>query len=165
LIGLPGSGKSHFQRDLQRRTGAVALESDVWRKRLFSHPVYSREESGVVFYRIRSAASRLLATRQSVIVDATNLSERERQPYYRLAGKHGAKLQLVHLVAPERVTRERLSARQAKVESLDNSDAGMDVYERMRGDFQAIRRPHLVVDTSLDISPAVEAVAKAMESS
>jgi predicted kinase len=164
LSGLPGAGKSHFQRELRRRTGALALESDAWRKRLFGRPTYSNVESATVFCRIRAVAARRLSQGQSVIIDATNLTEWERRSYYRIARRSGAKLLVVRLIAPEAVVLDRLQRRSAQHAGYDNSEAGIDVYRRMKRNWRRIGVPHIVVDTSCDITPALIAVAKAMES-
>jgi hypothetical protein len=163
LCGLPGAGKSHFQRALRLQTGAVALESDALRKLLVGAPTYSGEENGRLFRAIRSATRRLLAGGYSVIIDATNLTERERRPFYRIAERLGARLYVVRVTAPDDIVYARLDRRLAGDRGADNSDAGREVYERMREAWRDIPRSHLVVDSSADIGPAVQALAKAME--
>ena len=60
ISGLPGTGKSQFARELQRRTGAVVLESDALRRLLFEKPSYSWQESRRLFAAIHAVAERLL---------------------------------------------------------------------------------------------------------
>lgn len=163
LSGLPGSGKSYFQRRLRDRTGAVVLESDALRRLLFGCPTYTREENARLFRAIHSVADRLLRSGRSVIIDATNLTEWERQPYYKMADQHGARLLIVQLTAPDAVIRERLERRAAGVGGPDQSQADTQVYERMRGDWEEISHAHYTVDTASDITAAVAAVAEAME--
>lgn len=163
LSGLPGSGKSYFQRRLRERTGAVVLESDALRKLLFGRPTYTPEEHARLFRAIRLAADRLLRSGRSVIIDATNLTEWERLPYYKMAERLGVRLLIIRLTAPEPVVRARLERRAQGVDETDYSDADVSVYDRMQRGWEEISRAHYSVDTSQEIAPAVEAVAQAME--
>ena len=83
-----------------------------------------------------------------------------RRRLYHIADKHKAKLILVHLQAPPTVVHERLEARVKGNQSQDLSDAGPDVYERMRRDAEPIGRPHISIDTSADIEPAIAAILR-----
>lgn len=161
LVGLPGAGKSTFARALRDRTGSTALESDAVRAELFAQPQHTRQESGVVFDEIRRRAARELALGRGVIIDATNLIERERAPLYALAGDERARLVVVRLAAPDAVLRARLAARAG---SSAVPTAGITVLQQMRPARQPVRRPHFVVDTSRDTAAALQAVISEMRS-
>jgi predicted kinase len=163
LVGLPGTGKSRFAEALRQRIGAVVLESDDLRKRLVSRPTYSAEESRRLFEAIHGAIDRLLEAGAAVVLDATNLAEREREPLYTIAEVRGARLILTRLVAPGDVVRERLTRRREQADT--RSDADIDVYERMRSREQQIRRPHYVVDASRDVEPLLARIAREIEGS
>ncbi len=160
LVGLPASGKSRVADQLRARTGAVVLESDALRRLLFRRRTYSAVESDRLFAAIHAAIDQLLADGVSVIFDATNLAEAERRPLYEIAGRRGASLVLVHVLAPEPLARRRLARREAAGDG--NSEADLRVYERMLARVEEISRPHHVVDTSQDIRGAVAAIAKEM---
>lgn len=162
LVGLPGSGKTRLARMVRERTGAVVLESDYLRRLLFGRPTYSQEESRTLFRAVHAAADRLLERGAAVILDATNLLEREREPLYAIAERRGARLVLVRLVAPRWLTHRRLRARQVAAGD-EYSEAGIAVYERMRFAEQPIGRDHIVVDTSKDVRPAVDRIVEEME--
>lgn len=163
LSGLPGSGKSHFCRRLASRYPMASLKSDALRKALFRQPTYSAEESRRLFSACHLVLSRLLARGIPTIFDATNLRQVHRRQVYRIADKHNAKLILVHLQAPPAVVRERLEARVKGLHPQDFSDAGPEVYERMQHDVEPIDRPHISVDTSADIEPAIAAILQQLE--
>jgi predicted kinase len=163
LVGLPGTGKSHFAEALCQRTGAVVLESDTLRKRLVARPTYAAAESRRLFEAIHGAINRLLQAGAAVVLDATNLAEREREPLYAMAEARDAQLILVRLAAPGPMVRERLARRQQN-DIETQSDADVDVYERMRFRQDRIRRPHYVVDTSRDIEPVLATIAREMGS-
>jgi predicted kinase len=163
LSGLPGSGKSHFSRRLASRYPMARLESDALRKALFGQPTYSPDESRRLFAACHLVLSRLLARGIAAIFDATNLREMHRRQVYHVADAHNAKLVLVHLQASPAVVHERLETRLKGPHSQDLSDAGPEVYGRMQRDVEPIGRPHISVDTSADIEPAIAAILHQME--
>ena len=160
VSGLPGSGKSHFCRRLVSRHPIASLESDALRKALFGRPTHSAEESRRLFAASHYVLDRLLGAGISALLDATNLREVHRRQLYDIADRHGAKLVLVSLRAPAAVVSERLAARARRADPADLSDAGPEIYERMRSEDEPIERPHIVVDTSADIEPAIDAVLR-----
>lgn len=160
VSGLPGSGKSHFSRQLGQRFPLARLESDALRKALFPTPTYSSQESARLFAACHQVLDRLLAQGIPAVLDATNLREIHRRQLYRIAEKHGAKVVLVSLKAPPWLVRRRLKARQLRANPWDYSDADIAVYERLRGQAEPIQGPHIVVDTSGDIEPGLQAVLR-----
>ncbi len=76
VSGLPGTDKCCFCRKLAERLPLVVLESDTLRKILFSAPGYSLAESSRLFQAICQLIEKLLQKGASLILDATNLSER-----------------------------------------------------------------------------------------
>jgi len=159
----PGSGKYHLCRRLASRYPMASLKSDALRKALFGQPTHSAEESRRLFAACHLVLSRLLARGISTFFDATILREMHRRQVYRIADEHNAKLILVHLQAPPAVVHERLEARVKGLPSHDLSDAGPEVYERMRHDVEPIGRPHISVDTSADIEPAIAAILQQLK--
>ena len=158
VSGLPGSGKSHFSRELCRRHPLAHLDSDALRRALFPNPTHSAQESARLFAACHELLDRLLDRGVSTVLDATNLREIHRRPLYPIAERHGAPLLLVRIQAPPALIRRRLESR-ARVEG--HSD--IEVYERMRKLAEPIRRPHIAVDTSRDIEPALDELAREMQ--
>ncbi len=162
LVGLPGAGKTWLAAELRRRTGAVVLESDDLRALLFGRPTYSVDESRRLFAAIHAAIEDILRRGASVILDATNLAEGEREPLYRIAEATGARLVVVRVVAPRWLIHRRLARRTLRIEP-SRSEAGVLVYERMRRRFEPIERPHFRVDTSRDTAAVIDAIVREME--
>ena len=145
LVGLPGCGKSTLAGRLAPAIGAVVLESDALRWRLFQHPDYSPEESARLFAAIHEAMEQLLLQGHSVILDATNLREQDRRPVEAIAGTAGARLLTVWVTAPAATIEARLRRRATE----DPTRAGIDVYLRMTRLFEPpAPAEHLRVDTS-----------------
>jgi predicted kinase len=164
MIGLPGSGKSHLARAIAARVPAVVLDIDALRAALFEDPQHTAQEHGRLFPALHALMDRLLERGITVIVDATNLKETNRTPYYKIAAEHGAKLLLVRVWARMPVIRRRLLAREEAPDPADRSTATLEVYERMREGAQRVRRRHISVDTSADIRAAVDKIAALLQS-
>jgi predicted kinase len=164
MIGLPGSGKSHLARAIAARVPAVALDIDDLRRVLFEDPKHTAKEHGRLFPALHVLMYRLLARRITVIVDATNLKDANRKPYYKIASKHAAKVLLVRVWARTPVIHRRLLVRTESPDTADRSTATLEVYERMRVGAQRLREPHISVDTSADIGGAVDKIVALLQS-
>ena len=161
VSGLPGTGKSYFCRRLAERTPIIILESDVMRKTLFPSPTYSMTESARLFQAIHHLIEHLLKKGIPVVLDATNLSERNRERLYHIAYQLDARLVMVRVEAPFEVVQERLRNRANGTGSEeDQSEADWAVFQRMKTSVQQIRRHHFAVDTSRDIAPVLEKIVR-----
>ena len=160
VSGLPGTGKSYFCSKLAERLPFITLESDALRKVLFSSLTYSLQESSRLFQACHRLIEQLLRRGFSLILDATNLSERHREYLYSIADHLDVKLVLVWVEAPPQLVRERLKGRRNEE---TKSDADWVVYQKMKSSVQPIRRNHYVVDTSRDIIPVIDKIVRAAE--
>ncbi len=160
VSGLPGTGKSYFCTKLAERLPLVILESDALRKELSPSPSYSAPESARLFQVLHLVIERLLKKGISLILDATNLSERYRERLYNIADHLEAKLILVRVEAPPEVVYERLKTRQTGANPENKSDADWSVYQRMKPSVQKINRNHYAVDTSRDITPVLDKIVR-----
>jgi hypothetical protein len=158
VSGLPGTGKSHLCRELVKFLPALLIESDAVRKMLFNSPTYSFEESRHLFRLIHKLIEKLLSKGISVILDATNLTERNREYLYDIADRLKAKLILVKVTAPSALARQRLMKRQ--IDILNQSDADVAVYEKMLPAVEEIQRKHITVNTARDISSAIQKITR-----
>ena len=148
LVGLPGAGKSTFARQLAPLIDAVIVESDALRRLLFERPNHADAENKRLFRAIQAVVLRLLLDKRNVIVDATNLRETHRKPYRDIASTTGARLQVVHLTAPENVILDRLAGRRDRPDPQDASRAYEAVYAMLEQQEEAPRGQHLRIDTS-----------------
>jgi predicted kinase len=158
LTGLPGTGKSYLSRILASKLQLVILESDAFRKILFSHPVYSWRENERLFLAIYVLIEELLKKGVSLVLDATNLSERNRKKLYHIAENTKAKFILIKLEAPSEVVRERLKNRMK--DSVNLSEADWEVHQSMKLKVEGIRHKHYVVNTAEDINPIIDTIMK-----
>jgi predicted kinase len=163
VSGLPGAGKSFFCRKLAEKLPFLILASDALRKVLFPTPQYNEQENKRLFSACHVLIEELLRKGIPVIFDATNLLEHHREYLYRAAERAGAKLILVWVEAPPEVVRQRLLAREKTAIPEYHSEAGWEVYNKMKPHRQKISRNHLVVDTSHDITGAVDKIIRATD--
>lgn len=160
VSGLPGTGKSFFSRQLADKLPCTILESDAIRKKLFPHPTYAATESVGVFRFIQQKTEELLGSDKSVIVDATNLTERHRQSFYRAAEKTSAGLIIVQVDAPPEIVKDRLKSRIEHPVANERSDADWAIYQKMKSTVEKIKLPHFVVDSTRDITPVITRIVK-----
>jgi predicted kinase len=162
ICGLPGTGKSYFCHRLAERLPFAVLESDALRKVLFSSPSYSAEESSCLFRSCHLLIEELLREGIHLILDATNLSESRRERLGHIASRLEARLIMVGVEAPPSLVRQRLRVRGEGNDLQNSSDADWNVYQRMKASVQRIRRNYFAVDTSGDISPVIDKIARAV---
>lgn len=158
LAGLPGSGKSTFASEVVARQPFLVLESDRLRKTLVRQPEYTADEHSRVFRSCHRLIDEFVGKGYPVMLDATNLSQRNRRPVIAIARRHDVPLAIVVVTAPPEVVRRRLMGRENGMDPETWSDAGVDIYARMAPAWQPVRRPHFEVDTSRDTAPALQQV-------
>jgi predicted kinase len=158
VSGLPGTGKSYFCRKLAEKVPLLVLESDRLRKLLFRRPGYSRDESARLFKAIHELLRGLLQSGMNVVLDATNLEEHHRERLYHIVDQLNVRLIIVRLKAPAEVVQERLQGRAVGLDPSDHSEADWVVYRKMKPFADPIRRSHFQVDTSKDITPALDKI-------
>jgi hypothetical protein len=160
VSGLPGTGKSYFSRRMAERVPLAIVETDAMRKVLFPTPAYSGVESARLFRACHALIEDLLRDGVPVLFDATNLVEANRERLYNIAHKTNAKLILVRMEAPLEVVSQRLLKREEGNAQGDSSTADLSVYRRMASSVEPIRRNHFTVDTSRDITPVIDKIAR-----
>ena len=163
VSGLPGTGKSFFCHKLAERLPFLILSSDALRRILFSPPLYNEEENKRLFPACHALIEELLTQGIPIVFDATNLLERHREYLYRAAEKAGARLILVCVEAPPEVVRQRLLAREKGFALQSESQAGWEVYRKMKPHREEVSRNYFVVDTSKDITAAIDKIVRAIK--
>ena len=139
--GVSGSGKSHRTGHLlELFPGAIRIRSDVERKRLFGlgplddsgsalgQGLYAPDASARTYQRLYDLADGLIAAGHPVLVDATFMKRAHRQPFRKLADRHGVPFILLDCAADPDTLRARVVARRARGD--DAAEADVEVLER-----------------------------------
>jgi len=139
VAGLPGSGKSYFARHLAQELSARYISSDQTRKSMGLSGHYDEKSKQKVYDRLYHLADEALKEGRSVIVDATFHRKERRKAFEELAKQHKALFLLVLIKADEALIRERLE------KPRPDSEAGFEVYEKIKREFEDIEPDHLFI--------------------
>lgn len=80
IVGLPGSGKSAYAKELSEKTNAKICSSDAIREEL-NGDINSQSNNEEVFKLLHKRIKEYLANGESVIYDATNINSRRRKAF------------------------------------------------------------------------------------
>lgn len=139
--GLAGSGKTTVSSALAQRIGALRIRSDVERKRLagleararsaspLGGGLYAAQASERTYAHLAECASALLASGQSVIVDAAFLARAERERFAAIARAGDFPFRIVVCTAPVEVLRARVEARQARGRDASEADPAVLAFQ------------------------------------
>ena len=162
LMGQPGVGKSHCARLLCARLRAAHVSSDQLRSRLFIAASYAPDESATIFRAADALVDLLLSEGHRVVLDATNLLQRNRAAATETARRRGVPIIHVRIVADEREVLARLAERRRERRAGDHSDADETIYRRM-ATFEPPEGGHLELMNGPDLEAGIERVAKEVE--
>lgn len=160
LSGLPGAGKTTFALALARVLDFEHLESDAVRARLFRVPRHSPWESARVFAEVERLAASALAAGRTALIDATNLTPRDRRRFYQLATHSGRPLLAIRLTAPI----DELARRLAEPR-VGASTAGIDVMRLMLPRVHPFPARSLIIDTRYPLDPSLRLLARILKES
>ena len=163
LVGAPGTGKSTLARSILDRFPGTLVQTDAVRKQLFATPKYTAAESRRVYAEAQRRIRRGLEREVRVLFDATNLREANRRSLYGIADRATARMLVIVAWAPEEVIRARMDSRKAGPDPLDYSDADWAVYLQLRRTADPIQQPHLLVNTTVGLEPALRAIRRHLE--
>jgi predicted kinase len=150
FAGLPGSGKSTLARLLAAELGAVRLDKDEWRARMFGGAgvAYTRAQDDEVMARIHGEVERLAqAGAREVVLDGRTYSRRAQVEALRAcAARAGAELVLVECVCALEVARARVERERALgAHPAANRDGAL--VARLAAEAEPISAPKFVLAT------------------
>ena len=145
ICGLPGVGKTTFAKKLAPLINAVVLSTDQIRKELIEFPTYEKDERKLIYDVMILLAKYLHNSGINCILDATFNKE-----YSRMEVKSKLKIQdcnffVIECLCPENVVIPRLTNRRD-----DFSDAGIEIYQKMKKIYEPVKIKHITIDTSSD---------------
>ncbi len=145
FVGIPGSGKTTFARQLAKKLDAVVLNSDslriwMWGSReavpssYRDGPEVKKHSNMLTFGAMNYAANQIVATGRSVVYDCNANHYYEREEKYRLAEEHGAVALTIRIKVPYEVSLERVQSRE---ESHDQRQMSAEKAKEVLGRFVA----------------------------
>ena len=141
VLGLPGSGKSYFASRLAEVFQADYINSDQMRKEMFSKRIYSKQEKRAVYDAMLEKMKTVVKLNKDLVIDATFQREDSRQLFMRqLRGK--VEFFFIEITANPHLIRRRLK------KERPFSEADFEVYEMTRQQWQAVREPHLSLEST-----------------
>lgn len=155
LCGLPGVGKTTVGEMIAERTGGRLLRTDVVRKELFAEPTYSEGETETVYATLFERAVGAAADGRPAILDGTF---RDRGLRERAAA--AAERADVPVVFVEVTCEAETAVRRIRERTDDESDAGIEDYDRFRDIFDPLEREHATVDNSDSLEATREQVER-----
>ncbi|MGM1049719.1 MAG: AAA family ATPase [Bacillota bacterium] len=113
LVGIPGSGKSHYAKELCKRQRAAHVATDSIRNRLFGSES-KQKNTYAVFDEAFAEIDHALQTGRNVVFDATNVSRDRRFKF--LKRFKDVPVECHVCITPYEIVRERIQARKRRID-------------------------------------------------
>lgn len=113
LAGIPGSGKSHYAKELCKRERAVLVATDAIREKLFGSET-RQKNTYRIFDEAFAEIERALATGRNVVFDATNVA-RDRRVQFLKRFNH-VSVECHVCITPYETARQRVRERKRRIE-------------------------------------------------
>jgi predicted kinase len=160
MAGLPGTGKSTLARELAMHTGGRVLSKDEFRHALFTaHEIeYSSRQDDFCLQLMLKTAAYLLGEDASrfIFLDGRPFSRRYQiQNVLDAAASLHQPSKILECVSSEGTARQRIEKDSAgSAHPAGNRD--YQLYLEVKGHFETITHPKLVIDTDQPLSTCVE---------
>ncbi len=145
MSGLPGTGKTSVAEELAGHLDVEKLTTDELRRRMDTHPDYSKKHKRSVYAALMKEAGKRLEQGDSVILDGTFFKRDMRRQAEELTRDRHDVFFLIEVICPEDIVKERIEQRYQA--GTDASEADFNVYKIMQKQFEKIDHPSFVVDT------------------
>jgi len=145
VCGLPGVGKTTFAKKLAPLINATVLSADKIRKELILLPTYEKDERRLIYDVMMLLAKYLHNSGANCILDATFNREKSRTEIKKKLGIQDREFFVIECMCPENIIISRLKERKN-----DYSDAGVEVYQKMKKIYEHVKGKHVTIDTALD---------------
>jgi predicted kinase len=141
FVGVPGSGKTTFARQLAAELNAVTLNSDAIRVSMWGsreavwathkNPAERARGNKLTFGALDYAAGQVLAAGYSVVYDCNANKYAERSKMAKIALKYGAESILVYIKTPHELAIQRITRREEAHDAISqNPEKAQELVER-----------------------------------
>ena len=139
VMGLPGSGKTYFARELALKVNARHISSDTVRFNLEKAGTYDEKSKFTVYEVMLELLEEAIKSRENVVLDATFYKEELRQRFEAKAKQLNTPIYFIEVKAAEAVIKERISKRRP------DSEADFQVYLKVKDSFDPVLVEHLTL--------------------
>lgn len=115
MVGIPGSGKSHYAKELCKQHRAVIVSTDSIRERLFGNES-KQKNTYLVFDEAFIEIENVLESGRDVVFDATNVSRDRRHKFLKKFKDVSVKCYVCS--TPYEVARERIQSRKRRIDDM-----------------------------------------------
>jgi tRNA uridine 5-carbamoylmethylation protein Kti12 len=156
MAGLPGTGKSTIARVLAAELGGIVLDKDRVRAALFSEPwiEYSRQQDDFCVEILLQAAAYLLAAPHVppfLFLDGRVFAFRyQAERIVAWTTNTGCRLKIIHTICSDETASQRL-----QVGHHLAGNRNYDLYRKLKGRFESIEHPQLMLDTEQSLESSV----------
>jgi predicted kinase len=159
VMGLPGSGKSFFAKNLANKIDAEYLGSDELRKELGLMGNYHLGIKLSVYEEMFNRAKKIHKSGKSLVLDGTFYLQQVRDLFLFLSKTTSWQCFIIHVTAPEELIAKRLS------KPREDSEADLEVYMKIKSEFEPILEDHLVINsTDTNLNESLEEALKFIKS-
>lgn len=138
LVGYPGSGKSHFARELSSRYNFSVISGDRIRSIIFSQPAFSRQDEDTIKDVALYQLEELFKTKRPVIFDADGTTKQARLHLAKLAKDANYRMLTIWVQTDAETAFIRSSRRsQSKVGDKYTVNLSRELFEQLCKQFTA----------------------------
>lgn len=141
IFGLPGTGKTYFAEHLAKEENAVHLNTDIVREKLGFKGQYDEKTKQQVYNELFKQAKIELQKGADVIIDGTFHLKRRRKQVERMAVEMKQEIFFIKITADEKTAKKRVK------NERKYSEAGEDVYEKLKSEFEPVERNFLELES------------------
>ena len=177
--GLSGSGKSFASRLILEKFPAIQIRSDVERKRLFQIPwdkagsdpieegIYASGATRRTYMQLVKIASGLLTAGYSVLVDATNLKQQQRQLFIDLANSLTSPFLIIDYHASVDTLRQRIKKRVQQRDDVSDATLAVLAHQLETADsFSDAEQPFVIqvdTDQTIEVDHIVDQIRRCVD--
>lgn len=141
IFGLPGAGKTYFAEHLAKEESAVHLNTDIVREKLGFKGHYDEKTKQQVYNELFKQAKIELQKGADVIIDGTFHQKRRRKQVERMAEEMKQEIFFIKVETDEKTAKKRIK------KERKYSEAGEDVYEKLKLEFEPVERDFLKLES------------------
>lgn len=157
MAGYSATGKSTLSHELLQQMGCIRIRSDRERKRLFgqgegasqavNNGIYQPEYTQKTYHQLLELCHEILQAGFSVIVDATFLRAKQRNPFQQLALTLSCDYRVLWLDASKKTLLQRLEQRSQQQGNISDANAAVIHRQLTQAEMPSKSEPSVLIDT------------------